>query len=172
MRCSEKMASSSARLEREFVTCSSFILEPQKTKDICWETETCLAAAIRQGIHALIITDSFMSELFDAVEDRVSQRIFDPTSDTHTKSFLQNSVIDYFNSQCAWIKIWRLVSQFSFHIRHLQGEPCTDDSNALFISQWHGFMDLMTELHLPVLVGGVGAFGFVVHVVYVYRTMI
>ena len=48
---------------------------------------------------------SFMSALFDAVEDRVSQPTFDPTSDAHTKSFLRNSGMDYFNSLCAGINI-------------------------------------------------------------------
>ena len=64
-----------------------------------------LEVAVRQGIGARIITDSFTSALFDAVENMVSQPTFDPTSDTHTKSFLRNSGMDYFKSLCAGIKI-------------------------------------------------------------------
>ena len=76
-----------------------------RQRGICQETETCLAAAARQGIRARIITDSFTNALFDDEEDRVSQPTFDPTSDTHTKSFLPNSGMDYFKSLCAGIKI-------------------------------------------------------------------
>ena len=42
-----------------------------------------------------------MSALFDVVEDTISQPTFDSAS--HTKSFLQNSGMDYFKSLCAVI---------------------------------------------------------------------
>ena len=51
------------------------------------------------------MTDSFTSALLDAVEDRVFQPTFDPTSDTHTKTFLGNGGMDYFKLLCAGIKI-------------------------------------------------------------------
>ena len=52
-----------------------------------------------------MITDLFTSALFDDVEDKVSQPIFDPTLDTQNKSFIQNSGVDDFKSLRAGIKI-------------------------------------------------------------------
>ena len=76
-----------------------------RLRKISREAETCLEAAARQGICARIMTDLFTSALFDAVEDRVSQPTFDPTSNTHTKTFLRNCGMDYFKLLCAGIKI-------------------------------------------------------------------
>ena len=76
-----------------------------RQREIPGETETCLAAAVRQGIRARTITDSFVSALFDAVKEKVSQPTFDPTSDAHVKCFLRNSGMDDFKLLCAGIKI-------------------------------------------------------------------
>ena len=119
----------------------------RRQREILGVTETCLEAAVRQGIHARAVTDSFVSALFDAVEQMVSQPTFDRTSDTDIKSFLWNSGMDDFKSLCAGIiKRNGWLANFLFKSGIYMKDTYRYDSNALFISERRCFVDLLTEL--------------------------
>ena len=96
---SEKMASSSARKRVRYTFDVHFGTTEDKERFV--ERLKHVRKLLSQAGNPCTDDHSFMSALFYAVEDQVPHPTFDPSSDTHTKSFLRNSGMDDFKSLCA-----------------------------------------------------------------------
>ena len=97
------MASSSARKQVRYTFDVHFGTTEDKDRFV--ERLNNVQKLLSQTGNPCADNHSFMSALFDAVEDTFSQPSFDPASAPHTKSFLRNSGMDYFKSLCAGIKM-------------------------------------------------------------------